>query len=105
MRWFSRLAMVLVVGLAVSGCWPQPEYDAGRTNTNPHETVLTDATVDRLAVLWTREVQPGGAVTGIISVGNGVYATGYQGRVARLDTHTGVPISGLSRRADVGRYR
>jgi outer membrane protein assembly factor BamB len=84
--------MVLVVGLAVSGCWPQPEFDAGRTNTNPHETVLTDATVDRLAVLWTREVQPGGAVTGIISVGNGVYATGYQGRVARLDAHTGVPV-------------
>jgi outer membrane protein assembly factor BamB len=92
MRWLSRLAIVLVVCFILSGCWPQPQFDAGRTNTNPHENVLTRATVGRLGVLWATDVQPGGRVTGIVSVGDGVYTTAVDGRVARLDARTGEPV-------------
>lgn len=92
MRWFMRLLLVLAVGSAMSGCWLQPEFDAGRTNANPYERALNPTSVSRLAVSWARDVQPGGRVTGIASAGNSAYVTADQGRVARLDARTGAPV-------------
>lgn len=90
MRGTSRLAALVVAALTVAGCWPHAGFDAGRSNMNAAETELNRATVGRLEVLWTRQVQPEGLqVTGLVAVGDGVYASAARGRVARLDAATG----------------
>lgn len=94
MRKIGALAGALVLGTTLSGCWEQPGFDAGHTNWNPGESVLTPATVDDAVELWSYDTGDD-PVIAPLSVSGKVYAgdaTGpIKGAVA-LDAATGALV-------------
>jgi hypothetical protein len=48
-----RRALVLVLAVALSGCWLQPEFNSARQNFNSFENSLTPANVAGLHQIWS----------------------------------------------------
>lgn len=85
----------LALTLSASGCWPQPGFDAGHSRWNPYERQLTSRNVDGLTSVWDTPVVPEGpesGVSGLMAVGDSVFATGSDGTVARLAHDSGEVI-------------
>ncbi|HEX5946996.1 MAG TPA: PQQ-binding-like beta-propeller repeat protein, partial [Acidimicrobiales bacterium] len=86
------------MALGLSGCWLQPDFDAGNSNWNGGESELTTATVGELTQLWssTAIADTGSSVIDPVATGGGVYVTAGDGpegttplAVAALETATG----------------
>ena len=87
MRKFGAVIGVLVLGTTLSGCWEQPGYDAGHTNWNAGEHVITAANVDQLTQLWTYGVSDG-PVRSPLSIAGKVFAVGrgtFYDQIVRLE--------------------
>jgi hypothetical protein len=80
-----------VLGTTLSGCWEQPGFDAGHTNWNAGEHVITAANVDQLTQLWTYGVSDG-PVRSPLSIAGKVFAVGrgaFYDQIVRLDAADG----------------
>lgn len=91
MRKIGALAGALALGTTLSGCWEQPGFDAGHTNWNPGESILTPTTVDDAVELWSYDTGDD-PVTAPLSVSGKVFAgdaTGPLKGAVGLDAATG----------------
>lgn len=90
MRRAFVVALVLASISSASGCWPQRGFNAGRSYWNPYETELTSSNVHGLTTVWDTFVGPEpGGVRELVAVGDGVFATGGSGVVARMESDDG----------------
>jgi outer membrane protein assembly factor BamB len=78
----------LVLGTTLGGCWMQPGFNAGRTNSNGAEQELRSDNVHLLTSAWEAATF-GTKVNAPVSVGGVTYVTTYSGRVAAYDSATG----------------
>jgi PQQ-like domain len=84
-RWRAGVVLLLV---AVQGCWLQSGFGAGRSGSNPLEGTVTAATVAQLDVAWTAPV--GGEPTSTVVWRDTAYVR-TPGAVTALATSSGEP--------------
>ena len=80
-------ALVAALALALTGCWPVPGGNAGRTAHNPFETAFTPETVEALEPAWVVDLGPGSP--GPLVVDRGAVFVRVGSTVSRLDVGTG----------------
>jgi outer membrane protein assembly factor BamB len=81
------LGACAALALTATGCWSQEGRDGARTGYDPTETVLTPATVGRLAPIWSADM--GRGTTSPVVLGHDLYVSG-GGAATALDARNGV---------------
>jgi hypothetical protein len=97
----SRVVAVVVLVTSLSGCWLQPGVDAGQTNWNATETILTSANVGDVVQQWSYVPPAGFHSLGVSVNGRIALVTRQQTRitdpskpslVTSIDAATGQPV-------------
>jgi outer membrane protein assembly factor BamB len=86
-RRLRALAPVVVVALALTGCWRVPGGNADRTAHNPFESSFTPASVGDLEPAWVADLGPGAA--GAVMIDSGGVFVRVGSEVSRLQLADG----------------